>query len=108
MKAHLLCVISSRTTTQKMVSCFRVYLNVCRCFPPHHSRFRSVRFPDPAGRAVLARASGRLSFQAGEFSSTYGGVGGAYEGMFDAVVTSFFVDTAPNVVQVRGRGEWAG
>ncbi|CAM9755380.1 unnamed protein product [Hapterophycus canaliculatus] len=56
-------------------------------------------FPDPGGRAVLERASGRLSFQAGEFSATYGGVGGPYEGAFDAVVTSFFVDTAPNVVQ---------
>lgn len=65
------------------------------------SSFRSVLFPDPGARAVLARASGRLSFQAGEFSATYGGVGGPYEGAFDAVVTSFFVDTAPDVVQVR-------
>lgn len=63
-------------------------------------RFRSVLFPDPEGRAVLERASGKLSFQAGEFSATYGGAGGPYEGVFDAVVTSFFVDTAPNVVQV--------
>ncbi|CAN0253255.1 unnamed protein product, partial [Ectocarpus fasciculatus] len=63
------------------------------------ARFRSVLFPDPEGRALLARASGRLSFQAGEFSETYGGVGGPYEAAFDAVVTSFFVDTAPNVVQ---------
>ncbi|CAM9582266.1 unnamed protein product [Ectocarpus sp. 13 AM-2016] len=63
------------------------------------ARFRSVLFPDPEGRALLARASGRLSFQAGEFSETYGEVGGPYEGAFDAVVTSFFVDTAPNVVQ---------
>eukprot|EP00752_Nemacystus_decipiens_P004092 g3745.t1 len=63
------------------------------------ARFRSVLFPDPAGRAVLARASGRLSFQAGEFSATYGGLGGPYDSFFDAVVTSFFVDTAPNVVQ---------
>ena len=72
--------------------------------PARLSRFRSVRFPDPAGRAVLARASGRLSFQAGEFSATYGDSGGPYDGMFDAVVTSFFVDTAPNVVQVRFAG----
>ena len=52
---------------------------------------------------MLARASGRLSFQAGEFSATYGGSGGPYDSTFDAVVTSFFVDTAPNVVQVRLR-----
>lgn len=58
-------------------------------------------FPDPDGRDLLARASGRLSFQAGEFSATYGAVGGPFEGTFDAVVTSFFVDTAPNVVEVR-------
>lgn len=57
---------------------------------------------------MLGRASGRLSFQAGEFSETYGGVGGPYEGAFDAVVTSFFVDTAPNVVQVRAAGSCAG
>lgn len=69
-----------------------------------HSSFRSVLFPDPGARDVLARASGRLSFQAGEFSATYGGLGGPFEGAFDAVVTSFFVDTAPNVVQVRAAG----
>ncbi|CAM9428834.1 unnamed protein product, partial [Laminaria digitata] len=63
------------------------------------ARFRPVQFPDPDGRAALARAHGRLSFQAGEFSSVYGAVGGPFEGSFDAVVTSFFVDTAPNVVQ---------
>lgn len=66
-------------------------------------RFRPVQFPDPDGRAALARAYGRLSFQAGEFSATYGAVGGAFEGSFDAVVTNFFVDTAPNVVQVSFR-----
>lgn len=49
---------------------------------------------------MLARAAGRLSFQAGEFSATYGLAGGPFEGAFDAIVTSFFVDTAPNVVEV--------
>lgn len=63
-------------------------------------RFRPVLFPDPAGRAVLALASDRLSFQVGEFSAIYGAAGGPFEGYFDAVVTSFFIDTAPNIIEV--------
>lgn len=94
---------SARGTDERRKYCeFYPFLNDA----PHNemdgeARFRPVTFPDPAGRAVLARASGRLSFQSGEFTATYGAVGGPFEGVFDAIVTSFFVDTAPNVVEVQ-------
>ncbi|CAM9402287.1 unnamed protein product [Choristocarpus tenellus] len=61
-------------------------------------RFRAVRFPDTGARNLLSHASGRLSFQAGEFLSTYSH-DGAFSGTFNAVVTSFFIDTAPNIIE---------
>lgn len=36
----------------------------------------------------------------GEFSAIYGAAGGPFESFFDAVVTSFFIDTAPNIIEV--------
>ncbi|CAM9952703.1 unnamed protein product, partial [Phaeothamnion confervicola] len=60
------------------------------------ARFREVSFPD-VDIAELLSGPGTLSFQLGSFQQIYL-AGGMHRGAFDAVVTSFFIDTAENVV----------
>lgn len=98
MTRHVASLVDGSLLVALLSATMRLHRSLNGC-----SRFRPVLFPDPGGREVLARAMGRLSFQEGEFSATYGTVGGPFEGAFDAIVTSFFIDTAPNVVEVSAR-----
>ena len=65
-------------------------------------QFRRVKIPDIHPIVALNEASqeesvDRMSMTAGDFITLYGDA--KYERVFDAIATTFFVDTAPNVIK---------
>mmetsp|Transcript_67311 Transcript_67311/g.99791 ORF Transcript_67311/g.99791 Transcript_67311/m.99791 type:complete len:233 (-) Transcript_67311:677-1375(-) len=60
-------------------------------------RFDSVVFPDDLAIEAARRTLPNLSYTVGDFIATYSSP--AKRGKFDAIATSFFVDTAANVYE---------
>ncbi|KAL9056692.1 MAG: hypothetical protein Q9162_002761 [Coniocarpon cinnabarinum] len=62
-------------------------------------QFRSVRVPDVLPEKTLAgmgKGAGEMSMTSGDFCEVYGS---ARDAEFDAVVSVFFIDTAPNLIK---------